>query len=97
MDGVIWFFLALLVALTITGVVVGLRRRRSGVDPMSRQCSNCRTPMSPRRMIFFVGRAARAAYATLSVLRCGPARTPVRAFATVLLTHALARRGESKA
>ena len=60
MDGVIWFFLALLVALTISGVVVGLRRRRSGVDPMSRQCSNCRTPMSPRRVIFFVGRAVRA-------------------------------------
>ena len=54
MDGVIWFFLALLVALKISGVVVGLRRRRSGVDPMSRQCSNCRTPMSPRRVMFSV-------------------------------------------
>jgi hypothetical protein len=54
MDGVIWFFLALLVALTISGVVVGLRRRRSGVDPMSRQCSNCRTPMSPRQLYLHV-------------------------------------------
>ena len=28
------------------GVVAGLRRGPLGVDPMSRHCSNCRTPMA---------------------------------------------------
>lgn len=50
MDGLVWFFLALLVALMTIGVVAGLRRRPLGVDPVSRHCSNCRTPMSLRRV-----------------------------------------------
>jgi hypothetical protein len=51
MDGVIW---ALLVPLTALGTVAGLRRQPLGVDPNSINCSNCRTPMSPRRVMFSV-------------------------------------------
>jgi hypothetical protein len=50
MHGVIWVFLALLVPMIALRMVSGLRRWPSGVDPMSRHCSNCRTPMSPRRV-----------------------------------------------
>jgi Zn finger protein HypA/HybF involved in hydrogenase expression len=50
MDGVIWVFLAFSVALIALGMVADLRRRLLGVDPMSGHCSNCRTPMSPRRV-----------------------------------------------
>jgi ribosomal protein L37AE/L43A len=49
MEGVIWLFLVLLVALIAFGVVAGLRRKRLGVDP-PRHCSSCKTPMSLRRV-----------------------------------------------
>jgi hypothetical protein len=51
MDGIIWVFLVLFVALVAFGVVaVTLRRRQSGVDPHLTHCSNCQTPMSLRRV-----------------------------------------------
>jgi hypothetical protein len=50
-------------------------------------------PAGLARQRFFIGGAIHTANATLSLLRCGPARTPVRAFATVLLTHVFARQG----
>jgi hypothetical protein len=53
MDGVIWVFLALLVPLIALGTVAGLRRRTLRVDPISGHCSNCRTPMSMRRVSWF--------------------------------------------
>lgn len=52
MDGIIWLFLALLVALVT--VCVALRdRRKHSVEPIPRQCANCETPMSLRRISFF--------------------------------------------
>jgi hypothetical protein len=49
MEGISWFFLALVVALIALGMVAGLRRRPLGINP-ARHCSNCRTPMSMRRV-----------------------------------------------
>jgi hypothetical protein len=50
MDGIIWLFLALTVALVAFGVVLpGRRRLPSGVDPNLSHCSSCQTPMSLRR------------------------------------------------
>jgi hypothetical protein len=54
MEGVIWLFLALIVALVALGVVlVGLRRRPSRIDQEPRHCSSCQTPMSLRRVPLF--------------------------------------------
>jgi hypothetical protein len=54
MDGIFWLFLAQVFALVILGVVlVGLRRRPSGVDPKPQLCSSCQTPMSLRRISIF--------------------------------------------
>ena len=51
MEGVIWLFLALLLALICLGVVVaGLRRRAPSVSLTPGHCSNCKTPMSLRRV-----------------------------------------------
>jgi hypothetical protein len=51
MEGVIWLFLALVLALICLGVVLaGLRRRRPTVSPNPGHCSNCKTPMSLRRV-----------------------------------------------
>jgi hypothetical protein len=53
MDGIVWLFLSLTVALLALGVVlVRLRREASGVDP-PRHCSSCQTPMSLRRASLF--------------------------------------------
>jgi hypothetical protein len=49
MDGIIWLFLALTVALVAFGVVLLGRRRPSGIDS-PRHCSICQTPMSLRRV-----------------------------------------------
>jgi hypothetical protein len=53
MEGIIWLFLALLVALVALGAALaGLRRRalRIKLD----HSPSCRTPMSLRRVVFFV-------------------------------------------
>jgi len=49
MDGKIWLFLALVIALVAVGVVLVGRRRRPGADQTSRHCPRCETPMSLRR------------------------------------------------
>ena len=49
MEGIIWLFLALLVALVALAVVLaGLRRRTPKIKPD--HCPSCRTPMSLRRV-----------------------------------------------
>jgi ribosomal protein L37AE/L43A len=54
MDGIIWLYLAQVVALVVLSVVViGLRRRRLEPDLTSRHCPHCETPMSMRRVSFF--------------------------------------------
>jgi uncharacterized Zn-finger protein len=51
MDGIIWLFLALIVALVALGVVLaGLRRRPPSVEGNPGHCSSCETPMSLRRV-----------------------------------------------
>jgi DNA-directed RNA polymerase subunit RPC12/RpoP len=57
MDGIIWPFLALTVALVAGGVVLAGRRRPKSVDGSRGHCSNCATPMSLRRVPFFKSRA----------------------------------------
>jgi hypothetical protein len=57
MDGIIWLFLALTVALVAFGVVLAGRRRPKSVDGSRGHCSNCATPMSLRRVPFFKSRA----------------------------------------
>jgi hypothetical protein len=52
MDGIIWLFLALNVALVAVGVVLAGRRRPSGID-LPRHCSICQTPVSMRRVSWF--------------------------------------------
>jgi hypothetical protein len=47
MEGIIWLFLALLVALIALGMVAGFGRKRVGVNP-PRHCSSCKTPMATR-------------------------------------------------
>jgi ribosomal protein L37AE/L43A len=55
MEGIIWLFLALLVALVALAVVLaGLRRRTPKIKPD--HCPSCRTPMSLRRVVFSVWR-----------------------------------------
>jgi hypothetical protein len=49
MDGIVWLFLALTVALVAVGVALAGRRRPSGIDS-PRHCSTCQTPMSLRRV-----------------------------------------------
>jgi hypothetical protein len=52
MDGIIWLFLALILALVSLGVVLaGIRRRPPKIK--LDHCSSCRTPISPRRVSFF--------------------------------------------
>ena len=52
MEGIIWLFLALIVALVALGVVLaGLRRPR--INQKSAHCASCRTPMSLRRVSIF--------------------------------------------
>jgi hypothetical protein len=52
MDGIIWLFLALIVALSSLGVVlVGIRRRPPKIK--LDHCPSCRTPISLRRVSFF--------------------------------------------
>jgi len=53
MDGIIWLFLALLIVLMAVGVVVAVPRRPAGINPKSRHCSRCQTPMSLRRVSLF--------------------------------------------
>jgi hypothetical protein len=56
MDGIVWLFLTLLVALMVVGVVaVGRGRVRSMGQDLGR-CSSCLTPMSPRRVSSFRSR-----------------------------------------
>jgi ribosomal protein L37AE/L43A len=50
MDGILGIFLALLIALVAVGVVLAGRRRPSGINPTSRHCTRCQTPMSLRRV-----------------------------------------------
>jgi hypothetical protein len=51
MDGIIWLFLALIVALVSLGVVlVGIRRRAPKIK--LDHCPSCRTPISLRRVSF---------------------------------------------
>jgi hypothetical protein len=51
MAGIIWLFLAQVFALVMLSVVlVGLRRRPSGVDAKPQHRSSCKTPMSLRRV-----------------------------------------------
>jgi hypothetical protein len=52
MDGIIWLFLALILALVALGVVlVGIRRRPPKIKLDHRH--SCRTPISLRRVSFF--------------------------------------------
>jgi len=52
MDGIIWLFLALLVAFVALGVVpADVRRRPPRIK--TDHCPSCRTPMSLRRVSFF--------------------------------------------
>jgi hypothetical protein len=54
MDGIIWLFLALIVALVALGVVLaGLRGRPPRINQKSAHCPSCRTPMSLRRVWIF--------------------------------------------
>jgi DNA-directed RNA polymerase subunit RPC12/RpoP len=54
MDGIIWLFLVLIVALVALGaVLVGLRRRVPSVEDNPGHCSICETPMSLRRVSLF--------------------------------------------
>jgi len=51
MEGIIWLFLALLVAFVALAVVLaGLRRRPLTIKQTRGRCSNCATPMSMRRV-----------------------------------------------
>jgi hypothetical protein len=53
MDGIIWLFPALIIALVALALlVVALRRRPSGPNPQH-HCSSCETPMSLRRVSLF--------------------------------------------
>lgn len=52
MEGIVWFLLALIVALVVPGIVlVGLRRRSLSIKFGS--CPSCSTPMSLRRVSLF--------------------------------------------
>jgi hypothetical protein len=51
MEGIIWLFLALIVALV--AVLAGLRRRPPRINQISGHCPSCRTPMSLRRVSIF--------------------------------------------
>jgi ribosomal protein L37AE/L43A len=54
MDGIIWLFLALIVALVALGAVLaGLRRRPPSVEQNPGRCTSCETPMSLRRVSLF--------------------------------------------
>ena len=54
MDGIVRLVSALTLAVVVLAMVlVVLRRRPSGPDPQLRHCSNCRTPMSLRRVSLF--------------------------------------------
>jgi hypothetical protein len=56
MDGIIWLFLALIVALVALGAVLaGLRRRPPQIK--TDHCPSCRTPMSLRRVPLFKSHA----------------------------------------
>jgi len=51
MEGIIWLFLALLVALVALGVVlVGLRGRPPPMEHNPNRCKSCETPISLRRV-----------------------------------------------
>jgi DNA-directed RNA polymerase subunit RPC12/RpoP len=51
MEGVIWLFPALVLALICLAVVLaGIRPRPPSVSQSPGQCSNCETPMSLRRV-----------------------------------------------
>jgi hypothetical protein len=63
MDGKIWLFPAVMVALVMLALVLmALRRRPSGPDQQLRHCSSCQTPMSPRRVSFFESLTLRGAW-----------------------------------
>jgi ribosomal protein L37AE/L43A len=54
MEGFIWLFLALIVALVALGAVLaGLRRRPRSVEQIPGRCTSCETPMSLRRVSIF--------------------------------------------
>jgi hypothetical protein len=50
MEGVIWLLLALILALICLGVVVAGLHRPPSVNQNPGDCSNCKTPMSLRRV-----------------------------------------------
>jgi ribosomal protein L37AE/L43A len=52
MEGIIWLFLALTVALVAVGILRAGRHRPSGIIS-PRHCSICQTPMSLRRVSIF--------------------------------------------
>jgi DNA-directed RNA polymerase subunit RPC12/RpoP len=54
MEGIIWLFLALIIALVALGAVLtGLRRRPLMIKQTPGRCSNCATPISMRRVSIF--------------------------------------------
>jgi hypothetical protein len=54
MEGTIWLFLALIVALFALGALLAdVRRRAPTIKQNPGQCSNCETPMSLRRVPIF--------------------------------------------
>jgi ribosomal protein L37AE/L43A len=83
MEGIIWLFLAQVVALAVLAVVLAaLRRRPSGVDPKPRHCSNCQTPMSLRRVSIFESLMLRGIWmcphcGTIMSKKGSSARTPI--------------------
>lgn len=58
MEGIIWLFLALIVALVALGVVVaGIRRGPPRINQKSGHCPSCLTPISLRRVPLFKSHA----------------------------------------
>jgi len=55
MEGIVWLFLALVIALVALSVALaGVRRRQLSVEDNPGPCSNCATPMSLRRVVFSI-------------------------------------------
>jgi predicted RNA-binding Zn-ribbon protein involved in translation (DUF1610 family) len=54
MEGIVWLFLALIVASVALGpVLAGLRRRPPSMEHDPARCTSCETPMSLRRVSIF--------------------------------------------
>jgi DNA-directed RNA polymerase subunit RPC12/RpoP len=83
MEGTIWLFLALPVALVALGAVLaGIRRRPPSVEDNPGHCSSCETPMSLRRVSIFESLTLRG------VWRCPHCGTRMRRKARVAGTAA---------